>query len=112
MPLFVLGGGSNLVIADEGFERTGPADCVGGMTGRERDGGDALVLRRRRRALGSRRRRRPCARGLAGLECLSGIPGTVGGTPIQNVGAYGQEVADHIDSVTVFDRAGARSWSR
>ena len=48
------------------------------------------------------------ARGLAGVECLSGIPGTVGGTPIQNVGAYGQEVADTIERVTVFDRA-ARS---
>jgi UDP-N-acetylmuramate dehydrogenase len=44
------------------------------------------------------------ARGLAGVECLSGIPGTVGGTPIQNVGAYGQEVANTIERVTVYDR--------
>jgi UDP-N-acetylmuramate dehydrogenase len=44
------------------------------------------------------------ARGLCGLECLSGIPGQVGATPIQNVGAYGQEVADTIASVTVLDR--------
>jgi UDP-N-acetylmuramate dehydrogenase len=43
------------------------------------------------------------ARGLAGVECLSGIPGTVGGTPIQNVGAYGQEVATTIERVTVYD---------
>jgi UDP-N-acetylmuramate dehydrogenase len=42
--------------------------------------------------------------GLAGLECLSGIPGSVGATPIQNVGAYGQEVADSITSVRVLDR--------
>jgi UDP-N-acetylmuramate dehydrogenase len=42
-------------------------------------------------------------RGLAGLECLSGIPGSVGGTPIQNVGAYGQEVADTIVEVAAFD---------
>ena len=45
------------------------------------------------------------ARGLAGLECLSGIPGLVGATPIQNVGAYGQEVADTIRSVRVLERA-------
>ena len=45
------------------------------------------------------------ARGLAGLECLSGIPGTTGGTPIQNVGAYGQDVSRTITSVTVLDRA-------
>ena len=44
------------------------------------------------------------ARGGAGLECLSGIPGLAGGTPIQNVGAYGQEVASVIERVTVFDR--------
>jgi UDP-N-acetylmuramate dehydrogenase len=44
------------------------------------------------------------SRGLAGLECLSGIPGFVGGTPVQNVGAYGQEVAETIEAVTVLDR--------
>src|ERR671933_327126 len=43
--------------------------------------------------------------GLAGFECLSGIPGSVGATPIQNVGAYGQEVSETIESVRVFDRA-------
>ena len=42
--------------------------------------------------------------GLAGLECLSGIPGLAGATPIQNVGAYGQEVAQTITEVTVLDR--------
>ena len=45
------------------------------------------------------------ARGLSGVECLSGIPGTVGGTPIQNVGAYGQEVASVIERVVAFDRS-------
>ena len=48
--------------------------------------------------------RRAVARGLAGLECLSGIPGLVGATPIQNVGAYGQEVAETIRAVRVLDR--------
>ena len=48
------------------------------------------------------------AEGLAGLECLSGIPGLAGATPIQNVGAYGQEVADTITSVRAYDREGRR----
>ena len=48
-------------------------------------------------------------RGLAGLECLSGIPGTVGGTPVQNVGAYGQDVARVIAEVDAFDRAARRT---
>ena len=46
--------------------------------------------------------------GLSGVECLSGIPGTVGGTPIQNVGAYGQEVASVIERVVAFDRTQRR----
>ena len=51
----------------------------------------------------------------AGVECLSGIPGSVGGTPVQNVGAYGQEVSETIESVQVFDRkdgASARTVQR
>ena len=102
LPLFVLGGGSNLVIADEGFPGLvlrialeGHAfDAQGGRTLVRAEAGepwDALVAA-------------AVERGLAGLECLSGIPGYVGGTPIQNVGAYGQEVADTLDHVDVFDR--------
>jgi UDP-N-acetylmuramate dehydrogenase len=49
------------------------------------------------------------ARGLAGVECLSGIPGRVGGTPIQNVGAYGQDVASVIERVTAYDRRGGEA---
>jgi UDP-N-acetylmuramate dehydrogenase len=102
IPMFVLGGGSNLVIADQGFRGLVLRIALAGSSFELRDGKtlvraaageawDSLVA-------GS------VARGLAGLECLSGIPGTVGGTPIQNVGAYGQEVADTIESVEVFDR--------
>ena len=100
--LFVLGGGSNLVISDDGVN--GLVLQIG-MTGHERseDGGDVLVTARAGTSwddvvaavVGG---------DLAGLECLSGIPGTVGGTPVQNVGAYGQEVADTIEYVTAFDR--------
>ncbi len=100
--LFVLGGGSNLVLADEGFDglvlqiglsgihvSTAGAETV--ITAAAGESWDAVV--------GD-----AVARGLAGIECLSGIPGTVGGTPIQNVGAYGQEVGHVIDAVDVFDR--------
>ena len=97
-PLLVLAGGSNVVVADEGF----PGVVVRLLTsGVGRDGTafdvaagepwDPFVAAR-------------VADGLAGVECLSGIPGSVGATPIQNVGAYGQEVSETIASVRVLDR--------
>ena len=101
-PVFVLGGGSNLVIADAGFD--GLVVHVD-VRGREhaREGTDTLVTAGAGESWDETVA--DCvARGLAGLECLSGIPGTVGGTPIQNVGAYGQEVANCIDHLTAFDR--------
>ena len=99
-PLLILGGGSNLVVSDEGFDGTVVQVATRGVS---RDGGpgvltvaagedwDAVVAR-------------SVAEGLAGLECLSGIPGLTGATPIQNVGAYGQEVAETITAVRVYDR--------
>ena len=98
-PLLVLAGGSNVVVADQGF----PGTVVRVLTrGVQHDGErlevqagepwDELVA--------------DCvARGLQGFECLSGIPGSTGATPIQNVGAYGQEVAETVESVRVLDRA-------
>jgi UDP-N-acetylmuramate dehydrogenase len=98
-PLLLLAGGSNVVVADEGF----PGTVVHiGTHGRERDGATLEV------AAGEPWDRlvADCvARGLAGVECLAGIPGSVGATPIQNVGAYGQEVAETITAVRVLDRA-------
>jgi UDP-N-acetylmuramate dehydrogenase len=98
-PLLVLAGGSNLVVADDGFPGTVVRIATRGVT-RE---GAALEV-----AAGE-----PwdpfvadcAAGGLAGVECLAGIPGSVGATPIQNVGAYGQEVAATISAVRVLDRA-------
>jgi UDP-N-acetylmuramate dehydrogenase len=98
-PLLVMAGGSNLVAADEGFPGTVVRLCTRGVA---RDG-TALEV-----AAGE-----PwdpfvadcVAGGLAGVECLAGIPGSVGATPIQNVGAYGQEVAETIAAVRVLDRA-------
>jgi UDP-N-acetylmuramate dehydrogenase len=99
--LFVLGGGSNLVIADEGF---GGLVLQVGLRGVEvtRDGDETLM----RAAAGESWETVVAAAvsaGLAGLECLSGIPGSVGGTPVQNVGAYGQEVSETIDTLTAYD---------
>jgi UDP-N-acetylmuramate dehydrogenase len=107
LKLFVLGGGSNLLVSDAGF--------------------DGLVLRVRLRGImamntsdesGQAEQRiyrvaagedwngfveRSVLENCAGLECLAGIPGTVGGTPVQNVGAYGQEVASAIERVRAYD---------
>jgi len=102
-PVLILGGGSNLVVADEGFpgtvihvntRGTGYAEVAGGhvdVTVAAGEDWDDVVAA-------------AVDGGLAGLECLSGIPGRAGATPIQNVGAYGHEVAEVITSVRVFDR--------
>ena len=117
-PLLVLGGGSNLVVSDDGFPGTviqvatkgihaatdpgtgpdaaGPGQAEPGapvtLTVAAGEEWDTVVA--------------SCvAADLAGLECLSGIPGLAGATPIQNVGAYGQEVADTITRVRAYDRA-------
>jgi UDP-N-acetylmuramate dehydrogenase len=101
LALFVLGGGSNLLVSDAGFD--GLVLHVG-LRGIEvtYDSGQKIY----RAAAGEPWE--PCVQrtiedGCAGLECLAGIPGTVGGTPVQNVGAYGQEVAAVIERVRVFD---------
>ena len=97
-PLLVMSGGSNVVVADDGFPGTVVRIVTRGVA---RDGAtlevaageqwDPLVA--------------ACvAQGLSGVECLAGIPGSVGATPIQNVGAYGQEVSETIAAVRVFDR--------
>jgi UDP-N-acetylmuramate dehydrogenase len=99
-PVLILGGGSNLVVADEGFDGTviqvatrgvSPGTGPGVLTVAAGEDWDAVVAR-------------TVAEGLAGLECLSGIPGLAGATPIQNVGAYGQEVSQTITQVRGYDR--------
>src|ERR1700761_7667893 len=100
--LFVLGGGSNVLVSDAGFDGLVLHIALRGI---ERNGAilsaaageawDTLVSS-------------SVAANLAGIECLSGIPGTVGGTPVQNVGAYGQEVSRTIRTARAFDRTTAR----
>ncbi|HEY1983920.1 MAG TPA: UDP-N-acetylmuramate dehydrogenase [Terracidiphilus sp.] len=103
MRLFVLGGGSNLVVADAGFD--GLAIHIG-LRGIRCEAQDAFGLRTYRVAAGEDWDgfvERAVREGCAGIECLAGIPGTVGGTPVQNVGAYGQEVSSTIERVRAFD---------
>jgi UDP-N-acetylmuramate dehydrogenase len=102
VPLFVLGGGSNVLVADEGF--AGLVLHVG-LKGIERDG---EVFRVAAGEDWERCVQRSIDDGCAGLECLAGIPGTAGGTPVQNVGAYGQEVASVIERVRAFDMTESR----
>jgi len=101
-PVFILGGGSNVLVADQGwpglviqmalpgieFEQT--ADAVRVISGAGVNWDDLVA--------------ETVKRGLQGIECLSGIPGTVGASPIQNIGAYGQEVAETIAWVEALER--------
>ena len=97
LPLFVLGGGSNLLVSDAGFPGVMLHMAIHGIT---RDG---AVLRVGAGESWDGLVQYAVDAGLAGIECLAGIPGTTGGTPVQNVGAYGQEVAETIASVRCFD---------
>ncbi|PXY31996.1 UDP-N-acetylmuramate dehydrogenase [Prauserella muralis] len=93
-PVLLLGGGSNLVVADEGFPgtvvRIGTTGWDGDTVAAGQDW-DAYVAA-------------TVAEGRGGLECLSGIPGSAGATPIQNVGAYGCEISEVLHSIELYDR--------
>jgi len=107
-PLLLVAGGSNLLVADEGFAGTvvriatsgvrfGSEDVCSGsfVTAAAGEDWDAFVAT-------------VVARGCAGVEAMAGIPGSVGATPVQNVGAYGQEVSQTLASVRTFDRVDRR----
>ncbi|QFG23853.1 UDP-N-acetylmuramate dehydrogenase [Actinomadura sp. WMMB 499] len=107
-PLLVLGGGSNVVVADDGF----PGTVVHvGTRGTERVAadGDRVHVRVRAGEDWDPFVARCVSDGLAGVECLAGVPGRVGATPIQNVGAYGQDVSETIVAVRAYDRRD-RAW--
>ena len=106
VPLRVLGGGSNLVVADRGVEALVVRIALRGVTSRPANGAVEVTA-----AAGEPWDdfvRLTVERGWAGLECLSGIPGLVGATPMQNVGAYGQEVSDTITRVRALDTRGGQ----
>ena len=102
LKVFILGGGSNLLVGDDGFDGLVIRIVIESSVEPVRDGRfvdytvaagtdwNAFVLS-------------VCEQGISGVECLAGIPGSVGGTPVQNVGAYGQEVASTITAVRAFD---------
>ncbi len=98
----VLGGGSNTLFADGGFDGIVVKVALPGIS--YRDDGEWCVVSAAAGEDWNTFVQGCIHRGLAGLECLSGIPGAVGATPIQNVGAYGQEVRDTIVSVDALDR--------
>ncbi|MFI0454235.1 UDP-N-acetylmuramate dehydrogenase [Actinomadura sp. 6N118] len=102
-PVLVLGGGSNLVVSDAGFPGTVVHVGTRGTEIMPAEGGRVLV-----RVQAGEEWDPFVARcvedGLAGIECLAGIPGRVGATPIQNVGAYGQDVSETIVAVQAYDR--------
>lgn len=105
-PVFVLGGGSNVLVADEGFGgRVVRVATRGVVSSRE---GDRVEMRAAAGEPWDDVVALSVNDDLAGIECLSGIPGLAGATPIQNVGAYGQEVSDTVTRVRVWDRVERR----
>jgi UDP-N-acetylmuramate dehydrogenase len=103
-PVLVLGGGSNLVVADAGFDGLVVRVDTTGLRFESGQAGDAVALRVAAGQPWDDVVLATLAEGLAGLESLSGIPGLAGATPIQNVGAYGAEIAELVTGVRVFDR--------
>lgn len=101
LPVTLLAGGSNVVIADSGIRGLVLHLRTSGLWVEER--GDGILVTAEAGEEWDPFVARCVAHGWAGLECLSGIPGTVGATPIQNVGAYGQEVADSLVAVEVLE---------
>ncbi|HEU0239080.1 MAG TPA: FAD-binding protein, partial [Micromonosporaceae bacterium] len=101
--LLILAGGSNVVIADAGFDGTAVLIRTTGVDVRRVD--EAVEVTVQAGEPWEPFVERAVADGWSGVECLSGIPGSTGATPMQNVGAYGQEVADVIAGVRVLDRA-------
>ena len=103
IPVLVLGGGSNLLVADRGIEALVLRVRLGGVSATRR--GESMIVEAGAGERWDDLVARAVAEGWAGIECLSGIPGDVGATPIQNVGAYGQDVAETIVGVRAVERA-------
>ncbi len=104
LDLFVLGGGSNLVVSDKGWPGLVLRVAIGGIARSSESADDGRILFEAGAGESWDRFVSHAVRAnCAGVECLSGIPGSVGGTPVQNVGAYGQEVSETIESVLALD---------
>jgi|WetSurMetagenome_2_1015567.scaffolds.fasta_scaffold157454_2 UDP-N-acetylmuramate dehydrogenase len=104
VPLFVLGGGSNLLVSDAGFKGFVLRVALRGIEVEDApDHSGQLLYQAAAGEEWDAFVERTVQDNCAGVECLAGIPGTVGGTPVQNVGAYGQEAASAIERVCAFD---------
>lgn len=104
LPLALLAGGSNTIVPDEGFRGLVLSIETTGHTLTPMDDG-RVALQVKAGTPWPEVVSLSVAQGLAGLECLAGIPGSTGATPVQNVGAYGQEVADTLVAVRALDRS-------
>jgi len=103
LPLFVLGGGSNLLVSDTGFDGLVLKISVRGIE-QAAGANDTVTFNVAAGEEWDAFVARAVKENCAGIECLSGIPGSVGGAPVQNVGAYGQEVSETICAVDTLDR--------
>ena len=103
LPLFVLGGGSNLLVSDRGFAGLVLKISLHGIQQAAGEG-DTVVFSLAAGEVWDNFVARAVDENFSGIECLSGIPGSAGATPVQNVGAYGQEVSETIREVIALDR--------
>lgn len=103
LPVYILGGGSNTLVRDEGFDGIVLRNRILGFEDLEETSSDVTLK------IGAGENwddvvRRSVEKGLIGIECLSAIPGTAGAAPVQNIGAYGQELSETLVSVEAYDR--------
>lgn len=102
LPLFILGGGSNIIVRDDGFNGIVVRNRIPGFEVISDEPGQTLIK------IGAGENwdevvKRTVEMNLSGIEAMSAIPGTAGAAPVQNVGAYGQEIADTLVSLTAYD---------
>ena len=102
LPVHVMGGGSNIIVPDEGLNALVVRIALRGI--RTEHSGEAVIVTAAAGEIWDDLVQHAVASDLAGIECLSGIPGLVGATPMQNVGAYGQEVGETILAVRALER--------
>jgi UDP-N-acetylmuramate dehydrogenase len=102
IPFFIIGGGSNIIVKDEGYSGLVILDRISGFEIVSQDAGGAII-----RVGGGENWdatvERTVGMGLSGIETMSGVPGTAGATPVQNVGAYGQEISDTLIELEAYD---------
>ena len=102
LPVFILGGGSNVIAKDEGFDGVVIRIRIPGFEVLN-DDISSTTIKVGAGEIWDETVRKIVEMNLSGVECLSAVPGTTGATPVQNIGAYGQEIADTLESLTAYD---------